>query len=158
MRKRSRYRPKGVRLDVVGWVIEGMKPVTAAAKDEILTLRIRNHVALDALRTGEGTKEDVDVVIAALNMTEALARLRIGAELSEQIRAGQDALYAMAQRGLRLGRFVFTGQELQAINLAMQIHDAQLDVCTIAELEKALKIVQDELRSKRTRVIQAVED
>lgn len=157
MRKRSKYRPKGVRLDAVSWVINGMKPVTVA-KDEILTLRIKNHMALDVLRTGGGGKSDMDVVITALNMTEALARLRIGGELSDQIRAGQDALYALAQRGARLGRFVFTGPELQAINLAMEIHDAQLDVCTIAELEKAVDIVKQELRSKRMRVIKMRED
>ncbi|WP_442776895.1 hypothetical protein [Sphaerotilus montanus] len=51
MRKRSKYRPKGVRLDAVSWVINGMKPVTVAT-DEILTLRIKNHMALDVLRTG----------------------------------------------------------------------------------------------------------
>ena len=157
MRKRSKYRPKGVRLDAVSWVINGMKPVTVA-KDEILTLRIKNHIAPDVLRTGGGGKSDMDVVIAALNMTEALARLRIGGELSDQIRAGRDALYALATRGARLGRFVFTGPELQAINLAMEIHDAQLDVCTIAELENAVEIVKQELRSKRMRVIEMRED
>lgn len=157
MRKRSKYRPKGVRLDAVSWVINGMKPVTVA-KDEILTLRIKNHMALDVLRTGGGGKSDMDVVIAALNMTEALARLRIGSELSSQIRAGQDGLYTMAQRGARVGRFVFTGPELQAVNLAMEIHDAQIDVCTVAELEKAVEIVKQELRSKRMRVIEMKED
>ena len=150
MRKRSKYRPKGVRLDAVSWVINGMKPVTVAT-DEILTLRIKNHMALDVLRTGGGGKSDMDVVIAALNMTEALARLRIGSELSDQIRAGQDAFYITCQR------FVFTGPELQAVNLAMEIHDAQLDVCTIAELEKAVEIVKQELRSKRMRVIEMKE-
>jgi fumarate hydratase class II len=85
MRKRSKYRPKGVRLDAVSWVINGMKPVTVA-KGEILTLRIKNHMALDVLRTGGGGKSDMDVVIAALNMTEALARLRIGSELTDQIK------------------------------------------------------------------------
>lgn len=157
MRKRSKYRPKGVRLDVVSWVINGMKPVTVAT-DEILTLRIKNHMALEVLRTGGGGKSDMDVVIAALNMTEALARLRIGIELSDQILAGQDALYALAQRGARMGRFVFTGPELQAVNLAMEIHDAQLDICTVAELEKAVEIVKQELRSKRMRVIKMKED
>ena len=157
MRKRSKYRPKEVRLDVMTWVINGMRPVTDAT-DEILTLRIKNHMALDVLRTGGGGKSDMEIVIAALNMTEALARLRIGSELSDQIRAGQDALYALAQRGARLGRFVFTGPELQAVNLAMEIHDAQIDVCTIAELERAVEIVKQELRSKRMRVIEMKED
>ena len=99
----------------------------------------------------------MDVVIAALNMTEALARLRIGGELADQIRAGQDALYTLAKRGANIGRFIFTGPELQAVNLAMEIHDAQLDVCTIAELEKAVEIVKQELRHKRMRVVEVKE-
>lgn len=156
MRKRSKYRPKGVRLDVMTWVINGMRPVTDAA-DEILTLRIKNHMAMDTLRKGGGTKAEMDIVIAALNMTEALARLRIGGELADQIRAGQDALYTLAKRGANIGRFIFTGPELQAVNLAMEIHDAQLDVCTIAELEKAVEIVKQELRHKRMRVVEVKE-
>lgn len=156
MRKRSKYRPRGVRLDVMTWVINGMRPVTDAT-DEILTLRIKNHMAMETLRKGGGTKADMDVVIAAFNMTEALARLRIGSELADKIRAGQDALYALAKRGANLGRFIFTGPELQAVNLVMEIHDAQLDVCTIAELEKAVEIVKQELRHKRMRVVEVKE-
>lgn len=56
MRKRSKYRPKGVRLDVMTWVINGMRPVTDAA-DEILTLRIKNHMAMDTLRKGGGARK-----------------------------------------------------------------------------------------------------
>lgn len=154
MRKHSAYRPKPVRLDVMGWIINGKKQVATSASDEIMTLRIKNHMAMDILRQGGGDRSHMNVVIAALNMTEALARLRVGNEHAALIRKGQDALYAMANRGAHLGRFVFTGQELQAVNLAMEIHDAQLDVCTVAELERAVDIVKCELRAKRARVIE----
>ena len=39
------------------------------------------------------------------------------------------------------------------MNLAMDIHDAQLDSCTVAELERALHLVEQEIRHKRARII-----
>lgn len=153
MRKHSAYHPKPVCLDVMGWIINGKKQVATAASDDITTLRIKNHMAMDLLRRGMGDRSQMNIVIAAFNMTDALARLRIGNEYSDLIRAGQDALYALANRGAKLGRFVFTGPELQAVNLAMEFHDAQLDVCTVSELEKAVNLVKRELRAKRARVI-----
>lgn len=153
MRKRSSYRPKGVRLDVMSWVLQGMQPISAI-DDAATTLKIKNHLAMESLRTGNGNRDDVDVVVAALNMTEALARLRIGNEFAVQIRSAQDSMFDMARRGVERGdRFVFTGPELVAINLGMEIHDAQLDACTVAELEKALAMVEHEIRHKRARRI-----
>jgi hypothetical protein len=50
-------------------------------------------------------------------------------------------------------RFVATGPELKAINLAMEIHDAQLDASTVRQLEQALDIVQEDIIYKRARAI-----
>ena len=156
MRKRSRYRPKGVIVDTMQWVRVGMKPVAHAHK-EMVTLQIKNHLALKTLRQGAGGKADVDVLITALNVAEALTRLDIGAEHATAIKAGQDGLYALACRGVSQGRFIFSGPELQAVNLAMEVHEAQMEICTIAKLEKAVMIIKNELRHKRMRVIDACE-
>ena len=40
-----------------------------------------------------------------------------------------------------------------AINEAYEVHDAQLEVCTIAQLEKALDIVNAEIKARKARVI-----
>jgi len=61
-------------------------------------LMIKNHSSLDAVRRGEATKDDIDVLIAALNMTEALALMRIGQDWKVEIRAAQDALCCGKQR------------------------------------------------------------
>lgn len=152
MRKRSSYRPKGVRLDVMAWIKQGMQPM--ATHPEAITLKLRNHAAMDELVKGRGTRDHCDAVIAALNMTEALSLLRIGDEYKADINAGQDAMLQMCRRGLALNRFVFTGPELVAVNTAMEIHDAQLDACTIAELERAIKIVEHTVRAKKAHVIE----
>lgn len=157
MRKKSKYKPKGVRLDTMTWVVSGMKPFTSVAL--AVDIRIKNHVAIDQLRKGEATKEDIDIIIGAFNMMEGFGRMGIGTDWAEEIRLGQDALLAIARRGVRRDmRFVATGPELTAINLAMEIHDAQLDVCTVRQLEQALDIVKEDVIYKRARAINAEDD
>lgn len=152
MRKRSKYKPKGVRLDNVAWLLSGMKPMRT--EPAALDLRIKNHAAMTAMVKGEGTRHDIDVLIGAFNMAEALARIGRGTELMPEIRAGQDALLEMSRRGLAKGKFLFTGPELNAANLAMDIHDAQLDAATISDIEKGLEVVTQEIKARRARVIE----
>ena len=154
MRKRSKYRPKGVRLDAVGWVMQGM--MSMSSHPEALTLKVKNHSAMDELVKGRGTRAHCDTVIAALNMTEALAMLRIGDEYRQEISAGQAAMLTMCRRGLERDRFLFTGPEILAVNTAMEIHDAQLEACTLSELEKAIDMVTKTVRAKKAIVIEVL--
>jgi hypothetical protein len=150
---RKKYKPKGVRLDVMAWVKSGMLPINKVDHAGV-TLKIKNHAALASITQGTGCRDDIDVVIAAMNITEALALLGKGKDWHPEIRAAQDAILEMGKRGLAKGdKFLFTGPEMQAVNLAMDVHDAQLDECTVAELEKALAMVEREIRLKRARMI-----
>lgn len=155
MRKRSSYRPKGVRLDNMHWVMSGFKKLTDLPEQNVI-LRIKNHEALRSMVAGTGASADVHVLINALNMTEALAVVRdeLGADWKAEIRAGQDALHTMALRGAAKGRFLFTGPELNAINQAMEIHDAQLDAATVAELERAMDVINRVLASGKAHRIE----
>ena len=90
---------------------------------------------------------------SALNMTEALALMRIGEDWKVEIRAAQDALFAVGSRGAETGKFILRGPELTALNLGMEIHDAQLDACTVSELERAMDMVYRTIVSKQARVI-----
>ena len=149
MRKKSKYKPKGVRLDVMTWVQSGLKPFTSVSL--AVDIRIKNHIAIEQLRLGQADKENIDIIIGAFNMMEGFVRLGIGTDWSEEIREGQDALLAVARRGVQRNmRFVATGPELTALNLAMEVHDAQLDVATVRELEKALDIVKEDVIHKFT--------
>lgn len=159
MRKKSKYRPKGVRIDVVNWVIGGLRTLRSI-KDEHLLLVTKNHGAMVEIAQGRGSREHLNTLVAAMNMTEALYRVRadLGQDWADEIRAGQDALLAMTRRGVeRADRFVFTGPEMQAVNLALEIHDAQLDMCTVAELESAIELVKKEIQNRRARVIERTE-
>jgi len=151
MRKRSKYRPRGVIYDTLNYVVSGMKVVGEMSSGT--TLKIKNHAALEQVRQGLGTREDIDVLICAFNITEALALMRIGDDWKDEIRAAQDALLAMGRRGVETGKFILRGPELTSFNLAMEIHDAQLDACTVAELEKAIAFVETAVKNKQARPI-----
>jgi hypothetical protein len=128
MRKKSKYRPKGVRLDTVNWVLSGMQKVGKLPTAGV-GLKLKNH--------------------------EALIRIRddLGADWAAEIKAAQDAIYTMGKRGVEKGSFAFTGPEMTALKLVMDVHDAQLDNCTVKEMEMALNIVSEEIRLKKCRPI-----
>lgn len=150
---RKKYKPKGVRLDNMAWVMSGMKPVSQV-QHAGLALKIKNHDALANITQGRGKRDDIDIVIAAMNVAEALAMLGLGSDWRAEINAAQEAIYHMGKRGLKHGdKFLFTGPEMQAVNLGMDVHDAQLDECTVKQLEEALLIVDREIRLKRARMI-----
>ena len=153
MRKRSKYRPKPVRFDTVSYVVSGMKKFDDVSV--AVNLRIRNHDALEALRLGKATREDIDIIIGAFNMAEGFLRLRdaFGRDWATEVRAGQDALLAVATRGVERGSFICRPEEWTAITLVMEVHDAQLDQATVKDMELALDVIREEVRNKRARPI-----
>lgn len=157
MRKKSKYRPKGVRVDALNWVLSGLKPVVTHG--EVFNLRTKNHMAMASMLAGTGTRDDVDSLIAAMNMTEALSLIRyeLGFDWKQEINTAQEALFTMAQRGLTKNRFLFTGPEMQALKLAMEIHDAQIDNCTIQDFEKALALIAQTVAANKARRITPLE-
>jgi hypothetical protein len=152
MRKRSKYKPKGVRLDNMTWVQAGLKRIDEVS--ESATIKIRNHDAINTLRLGTATKEEINVLINAMNVAEALADRGWGKDWKPEIRIGQDALLALGRRGVANGmRFVVKGEELKALNLCMEVHDAQLEAVTVRELELAMEDVMEALRLKKMRPV-----
>lgn len=152
MRKRSKYRPKPIIPDTMTWVRAGMKKVGDISAGT--TLKIRNHDAMNNLRLGQAKRHDVDALIDAMNIAEALANRGIGDDWKPEIRAAQDAMLALARRGVMKDmRFIARGEELKAMNLCMEIHDAQLEVVTVKQLETAMADVMESLRLKKMRPI-----
>lgn len=152
-RKKSKYKPKGVRVDAITWVLNGFRNISETG-DAVLHLKIKNHESIEALRKGEATRLDIDTIIGAFNIAEALARMKIGDDYATEIKAGQDALLAVAKRGVdRDDKFILKAAELVAINLTMEVHDAQLEITTIGELEKAMEIVAKEIRMRKARPV-----
>lgn len=156
MRKKSKYKPKGVRLDTMTWVISGFKNV-ADVPDAGTKLLLRNHVAFDEIRAGRGTAEHVDFLIHMVNMTEALANLQLGRDWLPEIGQAQDAIYAMAQRGISGKKFLFTGEELSIVQTILELHDEQLKNCPVRKMEDALQQINKEYVHNKMRRIKPLE-
>jgi hypothetical protein len=152
MRKRSKYKPKGVRLDALNWVLSGLKPVSQVG-DALVILKAKNHSALTEVVQGRGNRDQIDVLIAALNMCEAYAIHGKGKDWLPEINEAQDALYEMAKRGLENDKFLFRGPEMQAVNLAMDVHDLQLENSIVSELESMTAYVTKQIQLKKARAI-----
>lgn len=144
-------------LDTLSWVKAGFQKVGTLPKAGV-GLKIKNHVALDAILHGTTDRSMVDDLIAAFNIAEALYKVNpeLGLDYAQEIKAAQDAIYALGRRYLETGKIVFTGPEMVAVKEAMDIHDAQLDQANVRDMEFAIDLVNKVLLNKRARAIDAV--
>ena len=155
MRKRSKYKPKGVRLDTMHWLVTGMTKVSAK-ESEYVTMHLKNMSALDSLTKGTATRQEADIIIGVINVAEALCMLGVGSEYRQLVLDASSALYDVCRRSLELNdRFVCRGEELSAIKTGYEVHDAQMEVATLAMLDKALDTIAATLKQKKGKIINA---
>lgn len=146
MRKRSKYRPRPVIVNPVAYVIESITPV-AQHGGYLLTLKIRNHESLANLTQGKATKEDMNQLLGMFNIAEALYCMGIGREYGDVLAKAKDALLEIGQRYYSINRFALTGPQMADLNLVMELHDAQLDLCSVGDIEKAINMVNERERT-----------
>lgn len=153
---RKKYTPKPIRTDTLTYVVSGFKKV-ADVPDAGTKLLLRNHAAFDEIREGRGTREHVDMLIHMVNMIEALANLQLGRDWLPEIHQAQDAIYALAQRGVSGKKFLFTGEEIGIIQQIIELHDEQLKNCSVKLMEQALDDIAKEYLHNKMRRIEPLE-
>lgn len=154
MRKKSKYRPKNVRTDNLNWILAGMKKVGTLPTAGV-SLKLKNREALDELLMGKATRDHIDVLIAAFNVAEALYTINsdLGEDWKDEIKKAQDAIHTLGKRCVNRSTFACTAEEREALRIGMEIHDVQLDECTVKEMEHALYLVAEVIRQKKARPI-----
>ena len=150
MKKRSRYRPKPVLVNPLYYVMEGLMPVKLH-DSYLIDLKIKNHGAMSNLTKGVASRRDMDLLVNMVNLTEALYRLGFGEDYKDVVNAGLDALHEVGRRGVETGRFVVKAQEMNDLNLVMELHDAQMDLISIKDMESAIKLITKEFELKKMR-------
>jgi len=152
MKKRNKYKPRELIVDTMAWLRAGMTRVEECSDGT--TLKIRNYDAMNSLRLGNATYETINTIIRAMNVAEALANRGTGQDWKPEISSAQNHLFTLAERGVKNGyKFIVRGEELKALNLAMEIHDAQLNAVTVRELEKAMDYVLEVKRQNNMRLV-----
>ena len=104
---------------------------------------------MEALTKGKATRIDIDMLISMVNITEAFARLGFGQNYSDIVRDGLQALRAVGKRGVASGSFILKAHEMNALNTVMELHDAQIDVVTLNDMNQAIALVREEFRLKK---------
>jgi hypothetical protein len=104
---------------------------------------------MTALTQGKAEKDDMDKLIGMANMTEALFRLGFGTEYKDIITLGNSALLAVSRRGAESSRFILRADEMRALNELVELHDAQLEVINVKDVERAIALVENERKQKR---------
>lgn len=151
MRKKSKYKPKGVILNPVAYVLESITPLRDHSP--LTDVKIKNHGAMHDLIRGQATKRQMDFLIQMHNICEALARLGHGSEHQPVIKDGGKALYDVCCRGATTQKFICKSEEINQLNDLMELHDAQLEVITVKDMEKAVNIVRADLKARKALVI-----
>jgi hypothetical protein len=152
MRKRSGYRPRPVLVNPLLYVLESFRPVRDH-DSYLLDLKIKNHGAMSNLTRGHATLQDMETLISMVNVVEALYRLGFGEEYGEVVRDGLDALHELGKRGVKTGSFIVKAHEMIHLNTVMELHDAQMELITIKDMERVIDMIKKEFEQKKMRPI-----
>jgi cytosine/adenosine deaminase-related metal-dependent hydrolase len=150
MKKRSKYRPKGKLINPVAYVLESLKPVKSH-DGYLVDLKIKNHGSMEALTKGNAGRTEIDLLINMGNTTEALYRLGFGEDYGDVVEQGLDALHEVGKRGIATGRFILKAHEMSHLNLLMELHDAQMEVITVKDMERASDLIGKEFDQRKMR-------
>ena len=156
MRKKSKYKPRQVLQNPLGFVLENITPITQH-EDYLLNLQLKNSSAMERLLKGKATKKDMNTLIAMSNITEALQIMGFGTEYKEVGVDGREALIGIIMRAVKILRFTPTGKEIQSLNMLMELHDAQMDVITVKSMDEAINLAKKQIILRRATVLPDVE-
>jgi hypothetical protein len=145
-------KPRKARRDLIDPVHAAVMRATKLSRSEKSLLMDPVLEGFDKLRAGEWTNADFKHMADCLNVAEALTLpgFNLLPDHKHKLDAAHDALVAMAARRNRVGRWVAKGEELRTIELAIEIHDIQLDFASVGELARATKYVDDKLKGARS--------
>lgn len=135
MKKRNKaYKPKYVAKNPMSTFFGGMSGDHAG---HLQTLNVVNAQAIAAMAQGRGTRADWDRIVGAMNMANVMCEQGIGNEFRSKTIAWRDALMECGKRAMRSDRFIFTGDELRAVNEGMACHVAQLENVRSIDVDRA---------------------
>jgi hypothetical protein len=148
MRKRSKYKPKPVLANPLGYVIESATPLIEH-ETYVVDWQLRNNSAFEKLLKGLADKKDINTLVAARNITEGLMVTLKGTDTDGTLARSAVALIDLCDRGNAGKSLVMKAEEIQAMRDMMQLHDELLEVVTVRQFERALEYTKNEIKVGR---------
>jgi len=148
MRKRSKYKPKPILQNPLGYVVESATPLIEH-DTYVVDWQLKNNSAFEKLLKGLADKKDINTLVAARNITEGLMVTLKGTDTDGTLARSAVALIDLCNRGNEGKSLVMKAEELQAMRDMMQLHDELLEVVTVRQFERALEYTKNEIRIGR---------
>ena len=123
--------------------ISGADLVRSMASEQVTDLSLFQRSAMDAMRRGDATETDLNNLAVAANISMVLCERGVGPEYLPDVLAAQDALVRIQARAVRTGRIAADGPGLQALLALLDVHEAQIEACTQAEMLSALQEIKN---------------
>ena len=139
---RKKYRQKRNLQNPIDYVLKGVKP---ASQDAQTKLRVGYHLSMAALCKGEGDTHDWQNVSDAMNVAMVLCEMGYGEDYLPDLSTAMQSMLAMRDRYKQGMSLLFRGEEMQAVNLGLDLHDAQVEEVPLAAFERALAEVERRL-------------
>ncbi len=148
--RNKKYDPKKVLKDPMAFIKTGL---TEMPPDMRVNLQLKNHSATARLVGCVADRDDWNLLVGAANMALIMSEMEIGMEYHEMLIAGRDALFNVGKRLVKWGKLELCGNEQAEISNLLEVHDAQLNICRVIDVERAaaavLRRVQHNINTKR---------
>jgi hypothetical protein len=148
MRKRSKYKPKPILANPIGYLIESVTPL-AEHDNYLLNWQLKNNSAFEKLLKGQADKHDMNTLMAARNITEALIVTLKGNDIDGTLARSAVALIDICARANAGKALAMKAPEIQAMRDMMGLHDELLEVVTVKQFEIALAYAKKEINAGR---------
>lgn len=139
---RKKYRPRGVFKDPLAYVMAGNRPATEEAQ---LKAKIGYHLSMTNITQGRGRKEDWQEITNSINLGLTLCEMGYGKEFVPDLVKAQGAMILLRDRFKSSDRMILKAEEMSLINTALDLHDQQLALAPIREVEKAIRHVEQQI-------------
>lgn len=132
---RKKYQgPKYVARNTMVTFFGGMSDTHA---QHLQVTKLSNHTAMSNMARGVGDAHDWDRLNGAINMALVMCGQGVGLEYRDVLLAARDAMLTCVRRAKATQRFLFTGDELRAMNEALDAHDLQITCVRAIDIDRA---------------------
>ena len=139
-KRRMKYPPGSAVANPIAYVIDGFKPVGQAEEGQWLQeVLMKNHSAITEFVHGRGNREHLSTLVRVHNMTRALLLMGFGEDLYDIVLRSDEVIQGIAKRKQLKNTYTLYATEITALNDLIGLHDAQMEVATIRDVNNAVK-------------------
>lgn len=107
-------------------------------KQDTRDIWLRLHHAHENMKSGNGTLENYEAVILAIDIGREIALGGVGYdEYAEHWVAAFDGFIRLKERGDSTGKYLYEGSMIKHVDVMVQVHFAQLQAITMRQLHQA---------------------